>query len=63
MQNGACITKPVEIVGAKQLRVNASGLVNLIGGFAVGMLQRGMSPGDAINTYSLNVTTVGSGSM
>jgi flagellar biosynthesis protein FlhA len=28
-------------------------LVNLIGGFAVGMLQRGMSPGEAISTYSL----------
>ncbi len=28
-------------------------LVNLIGGFAVGMLQRGMAPGEAINTYSL----------
>lgn len=28
-------------------------LVNLVGGFSVGMLQRGMSPGDAINTYSL----------
>ena len=28
-------------------------LVNLIGGFAIGMLQRGMSPGEAINTYSL----------
>jgi flagellar biosynthesis protein FlhA len=28
-------------------------LVNLIGGFAVGMLQRGMSPGEAITTYSL----------
>jgi flagellar biosynthesis protein FlhA len=28
-------------------------LVNLIGGFAVGMLQKGMSPGEAINTYSL----------
>jgi flagellar biosynthesis protein FlhA len=28
-------------------------LVNLIGGFSVGMLQKGMSPGDAINTYSL----------
>jgi flagellar biosynthesis protein FlhA len=33
--------------------------VNLIGGFAVGMLQRGMSPGEAINTYSL--LTVGDG--
>ncbi len=28
-------------------------LVNLVGGFAVGMLQRGMSPGEAITTYSL----------
>jgi flagellar biosynthesis protein FlhA len=28
-------------------------LVNLIGGFAVGMLQKGMSPGEAITTYSL----------
>jgi flagellar biosynthesis protein FlhA len=28
-------------------------LVNLIGGFSIGMLQKGMSPGDAINTYSL----------
>ncbi len=28
-------------------------LVNLIGGFAVGMLQRDMSPGEAITTYSL----------
>ena len=28
-------------------------LVNLIGGFAVGMLQKGMAPGDAISTYSL----------
>jgi len=34
-------------------------LVNLVGGFAVGMLQRGMSPSDAINTYSL--LTVGDG--
>ncbi len=34
-------------------------LVNLIGGFAVGMLQRGMSPGEAISTYSL--LTVGDG--
>jgi len=33
--------------------------VNLIGGFAIGMLQRGMSPGEAINTYSL--LTVGDG--
>jgi flagellar biosynthesis protein FlhA len=28
-------------------------LVNLIGGFAVGMLQRGLSPDEAITTYSL----------
>ena len=28
-------------------------LVNLIGGFAIGMIQRGMSPAEAINTYSL----------
>jgi flagellar biosynthesis protein FlhA len=28
-------------------------LVNLVGGFAIGMVQRGMSPGEAINTYSL----------
>src|SRR5206468_12855289 len=28
-------------------------LVNLVGGFAVGMLQKGMAPGDAISTYSL----------
>ena len=34
-------------------------LVNLVGGFAVGMLQKGMSPGDAISTYSL--LTVGDG--
>jgi flagellar biosynthesis protein FlhA len=34
-------------------------VVNLVGGFAVGMLQKGMSPGDAINTYSL--LTVGDG--
>jgi flagellar biosynthesis protein FlhA len=33
--------------------------VNLIGGFAVGMLQRGMAPQEAINTYSL--LTVGDG--
>jgi flagellar biosynthesis protein FlhA len=33
--------------------------VNLVGGFAVGMLQRGLSPGEAINTYSL--LTVGDG--
>jgi flagellar biosynthesis protein FlhA len=34
-------------------------MVNLIGGFAIGMLQRGMSSSDAINTYSL--LTVGDG--
>ncbi|WP_274425120.1 type III secretion system export apparatus subunit SctV [Chelativorans sp. YIM 93263] len=34
-------------------------LVNLIGGFAVGTLQRGMSLGDAMQTYSL--LTVGDG--
>ena len=28
-------------------------LVNLVGGFAVGMVQRGMGPGDAVSTYSL----------
>jgi flagellar biosynthesis protein FlhA len=28
-------------------------LVNLIGGFAIGMAQKGMSPGDAVSTYSL----------
>jgi flagellar biosynthesis protein FlhA len=28
-------------------------LINLLGGFAVGMLQRGMTPADAIQTYSL----------
>ncbi len=28
-------------------------VVNLVGGFSVGMLQKGMSPGDAISTYSL----------
>lgn len=28
-------------------------LVNLIGGFAIGMLQKGMSPGESITTYSL----------
>jgi flagellar biosynthesis protein FlhA len=28
-------------------------LINLLGGFGVGMLQRGMSPADAIQTYSL----------
>ncbi|MDN4173542.1 flagellar biosynthesis protein FlhA [Nocardioides sp. SOB77] len=34
-------------------------LVNLLGGFAVGMVQRGMSAGDAVQTYSL--LTVGDG--
>jgi flagellar biosynthesis protein FlhA len=34
-------------------------LVNLIGGFAVGMTQMGMSPGESISTYSL--LTVGDG--
>jgi flagellar biosynthesis protein FlhA len=34
-------------------------LINLIGGFAIGMLQRGMSPGEAISVYSL--LTVGDG--
>jgi flagellar biosynthesis protein FlhA len=34
-------------------------LINLIGGFAVGMLQHGMSPTDAMNQYSL--LTVGDG--
>ena len=28
-------------------------LINLIGGFAIGVLQKGMSAGDAITTYSL----------
>ena len=28
-------------------------LINLIGGFVVGMMQHGMSPGDAMKTYSL----------
>jgi flagellar biosynthesis protein FlhA len=28
-------------------------VVNLVGGFSIGMLQKGMAPGDAINTYSL----------
>ncbi len=28
-------------------------LVNLVGGFAIGMAQRGMAPGDAVSTYSL----------
>jgi flagellar biosynthesis protein FlhA len=34
-------------------------LVNLIGGFAVGMLQRGLAPSESISTYSL--LTVGDG--
>ncbi|GEP40182.1 flagellar biosynthesis protein FlhA [Nocardioides psychrotolerans] len=34
-------------------------MVNLIGGFAIGMTQKGMSPGDAVSTYSL--LTVGDG--
>lgn len=34
-------------------------LVNLVGGFAVGMLERGLGPAEAINTYSL--LTVGDG--
>jgi len=34
-------------------------LINLIGGFAIGMLQRGMDPAEAIQTYSL--LTVGDG--
>ncbi len=34
-------------------------LINLIGGFAVGMLQKGMSPSDAMNHYSL--LTIGDG--
>src|SRR4051794_29511566 len=34
-------------------------IVNLVGGFAVGVLQKGMSPGDAVSTYSL--LTVGDG--
>src|SRR4051794_587704 len=28
-------------------------LVNLIGGFAIGVMQRGLAPGDAVSTYSL----------
>ncbi len=28
-------------------------LINLLGGFAIGVVQRGLSPGDAIKTYSL----------
>jgi flagellar biosynthesis protein FlhA len=34
-------------------------LINLIGGFAVGVMQRGMAPGDAVSTFSL--LTVGDG--
>ncbi|PPK66501.1 flagellar biosynthesis protein FlhA [Actinokineospora auranticolor] len=34
-------------------------LINLIGGFSVGLIQKGMSPTDAINSYSL--LTVGDG--
>jgi flagellar biosynthesis protein FlhA len=34
-------------------------LINLIGGFTIGMLQRGLSPVESINTYSL--LTVGDG--
>ncbi|MFI5932636.1 flagellar biosynthesis protein FlhA [Actinoplanes sp. NPDC051494] len=34
-------------------------VINLVGGFAVGMLQQGMSPSDAMNQYSL--LTVGDG--
>src|SRR4051794_18484756 len=34
-------------------------VINLVGGFAIGMLQEGMSPGDAMNHYSL--LTVGDG--
>jgi flagellar biosynthesis protein FlhA len=34
-------------------------VINLVGGFAVGMLQHGLSPGDAMNQYSL--LTVGDG--
>ncbi|QXG75032.1 flagellar biosynthesis protein FlhA [Modestobacter sp. L9-4] len=28
-------------------------LINLIGGFAIGVMQKGMSPGEAVSTYSL----------
>jgi flagellar biosynthesis protein FlhA len=28
-------------------------LINLIGGFAIGVMQKGMTPGDAVSTYSL----------
>ncbi|MGY1630974.1 flagellar biosynthesis protein FlhA [Geodermatophilus sp. SYSU D01186] len=34
-------------------------LINLIGGFAIGVMQLGMAPGDAVSTYSL--LTVGDG--
>lgn len=34
-------------------------VINLVGGFVIGMVQRGMTAGDAINTYS--VLTVGDG--
>jgi flagellar biosynthesis protein FlhA len=34
-------------------------LINLVGGFAIGMLQRGMSAGEALETYSL--LTIGDG--
>src|SRR6476646_784147 len=34
-------------------------LINLIGGFAIGMLQRGLSPTEALQTYSL--LTIGDG--
>ncbi|HVI16843.1 MAG TPA: flagellar biosynthesis protein FlhA, partial [Gaiellales bacterium] len=34
-------------------------LINLIGGFGIGVLQRGMAPGDAVSTFSL--LTVGDG--
>src|SRR3982750_1362194 len=34
-------------------------LINLIGGFAIGVIQRGMAPGEAVSTFSL--LTVGDG--
>jgi flagellar biosynthesis protein FlhA len=34
-------------------------LINLIGGFTIGVMQRGMAPGEAVSTYSL--LTVGDG--
>ncbi|MGZ4643320.1 MAG: flagellar biosynthesis protein FlhA [Blastococcus sp.] len=34
-------------------------VINLIGGFGIGVIQRGMAPADAVNTYSL--LTVGDG--